>query len=321
MLRAYLYNPDGRIECQVASERFAEALKNPDALLWVDIEEPEDEDVELLLDVFGLHPLTVEDCIMPNHRPKLEEFDHYIFVVLQGLKRNDRGRLTLTELDICLGKNFLITMRSEPMKSVDEDCVRVEKKSPIIKRGADFLFYSLVDSLIDGYFPVIDDVQAKVDELETRMLADSTKRTLAELLAIYNELMMLRRTLVPHREIITRLNRGDSPFITSSNVIYFRDIYDHLLRMNDAVDGCREVTTMALEAYATIVSNRLNEIMKSMTAMATLAVPLILITGIYGMNFSEHPELGPRWIYHVISGAFLMSMPVMLWYFRKFKWL
>jgi len=322
MLRSYLYNGQtGELEWSLPPARFRDALKDPQSLLWVDIQDPEDHEIELLLEVFGLHPLTVEDCIMPNLRPKLEEFDGYLFVVLQGLKRTDSKRLTPTEVDFCVGRNFLITVRSEAMRVLDEECIRVEKKSPIIKRGADFLFYSLADSLIDSYFPVIDEVEAKVDELETRLLANSTQQTVTELLGVYNELMALRRTLAPHREILSRLNRGDLPFITSANTIYFRDIYDHLMRMSDLVDACREVTTMALEAYATIVSNRLNEIMKTLTAIATLALPLLVITGIYGMNFGENPELGPRWLYHLFSLGLLASLPVMYVAFRKYRWL
>ncbi|MBI4341941.1 MAG: magnesium transporter CorA family protein, partial [Candidatus Omnitrophica bacterium] len=263
MIRSYLYNPDGTIECGLSTERFRQALASEQSLLWVDIQGPEDDEIELLLELFELHPLTVEDCIMPNVRPKLEDFERYLFVVLQGMRRLE-GRLRAVELDVCLGKNFLITVRSEPIKSIDDDCARVEKKSPIFKRGADFLFYAITDSLIDSYFPILDEVEARVDEMETRLLSDSTQETVRALLGVYNELMMLRRTLAPHREILSRLNRGDLPFIKPGNAIYFRDIYDHLLRMSDLVDSCREVTTMSLEAYATIVSNRLNEIMKTM---------------------------------------------------------
>lgn len=321
MIRSYIYWPDGQLEMHVPRERLSEALKNPEAMIWVDIEDPEDADVEVLLEVFELHPLTIEDCIMPNLRPKLEEFDRYLFVVLQGIRRNDRGRLVPLELDLCLGHNFLITVRPEPIRALDEDRLRVEKKSPIIKRGADFLFYSLADSLIDSYFPILDEVEASVDELETRLLSEATQQTVSELLKVYHELMALRRMLSPHRDILTRLNRNEVGFIRPSNALYFRDIYDHLMRMGDLVDSCREVTTMSLEAYATIVSNRLNEIMKTMTAMATLAVPLVLITGIYGMNFGENPELGPRHFYHIGSGGLLLLVPVMFYYFRKHRWL
>ena len=319
MLRSYLYNPDGTLECGLSSDRFRAALASEQSLLWVDIQGPEDVEIELLLEVFELHPLTVEDCIMPNVRPKLEDFERYVFVILQGLKRVE-GRLRTVELDVCLGKNYLITIRSEPVKSIDDDCTRVGKKSPIMTRGADFLFYAIADSLIDSYFPIIDEVEARVDELETRLLVDSTPEILRELLDVYNQLMTLRRTLTPHREILSRLNRGELPFIKPVNAFYFRDIYDHLLRMSDLVDSCREVTTMSLEAYATIVSNRLNEIMKTMTAFATLALPLVIVTGVYGMNFGEHPWL-PIWIFHVFSGLLLLSMPVMLYFFRKHRWL
>jgi magnesium transporter len=320
MIRSYVHRPDGTIECGLSTEQFREALASEDSLLWVDIQGPEDDEIELLLEVFGLHPLTVEDCIMPNLRPKIEDFERYLFIILHGVRRVD-GKLHTLELDVCLGKNFLVTVHSEPIKSVTEDCARVERKSPIFKRGADFLFYAIADSLIDSYFPVIDDVEARVDEIETKLFEDAAQDTLRGLLGIYNELMLLRRALAPHRDILGRLNRGDLPFIKPTNAIYFRDIYDHLLRMSDLVDSSREVTTMSLEAYSTMMSNRLNEIMKTMTAFATLATPLIIVTGIFGMNFGEHPELGPRWLYHVLSLCMVGTLPVILYFFRKDRWL
>ncbi|MBI4343890.1 MAG: magnesium/cobalt transporter CorA [Candidatus Omnitrophica bacterium] len=320
MIRSYCYWPDGAVEAGLSTARLRKALEDEGCLLWVDIEGPEDAEVELLLEVFDLHPLTVEDCIMPNARPKVDEFEHYLFVVLQGLVRVD-GKLKTAELDVCLGRNFLITVRSERIRSVEDVCARVEKKSPIITRGADFLFYALTDALIDSYFPILEGVEARVDELETKLLADSTEQQVHQILGVYHELMALRRTLAPHREVISRLNRGDMPFIRPANAAYFRDIYDHVLRMSDLVDSCREVTTMSLEAYATLVSNRLNGIMKTMTAFATLAMPLIIVTGIFGMNFGEHPELGPRMLYHWFSLGLVGMIPVMLLYFWKYKWL
>ena len=320
MMRSYWRQPDGTVVCGLKSPQLREALRQEGSLLWVDIEAPEDAEIELLLEVFDLHPLTVEDCIMPNVRPKLEEFDTYLFLVLQGLKRTD-GKLQPVELDLCVGANFLISIRSEPLRSIDENCARAEKRSPVLGHGPDFLLYTIMESLVESYFPIIDDVESRVDELQTQLLSDSTERTLKQLFGVYNEIAVLRRTLTPHRDIITRLNRGDVPFIQPVNAVYFRDIYDHLLRMTDLTDSAREVTTMALEAHATIVSNRLNEIMKTMSALATLSMPLIIVTGIFGMNFGEHPELGGRWIYQGFSVLLLAAIPVMLFYFRKYRWL
>lgn len=321
MIHSYFRAPDGTMECNLSVERLREVLAVEGGLLWVDIEGPEDSEIELLLEVFELHPLTVEDCIMSNVRPKVAEFDRYLFVALQGVMRMEGKALRVVELDLCLGSNYLITVQSEPIRSIEEERARVERKSPVFLRGADFLFYAIADSLIDSYFPILEEVEDQVDTLTTRLLTDSSDRTLREFFNVYHEIVMLRRTLAPHREILSRFNRGEFSFIQPSNTIYFRDIYDHLLRMSDLVDACREMTTVSLQAYGTMVSNRLNEIMKTLTAFATLALPLIIVTGIYGMNFSEHPELGSRWIYHGLSLLLLGSLPFMLYAFRKARWL
>jgi magnesium transporter len=319
MIRSFLSSPDGTVRSGLSPDDMRAAMSSDQSLLWVDIEDPGESEIELLLELFELHPLTVEDCIMPNPRPKLEEFERYLFVALQALRRED-GKLQTVELDVCVGRNFLITVRSGPIKSVEENCARVEKRSPIATRGPGFLFYALTDSLIDSYFPILEDVEARVSELETRLLTDSAEPAiLRQLLGVYHELMVLRRTLTPHREIFSRLNRGDLSFLAPAHTAYFRDIYDHLLRMSDLVDSYRELTTMSLEAYGTLVSNRLNEVMKTMTVFATLALPLVIVTGVFGMNFGEHPELGPRWIYHVLSLVLVGAIPVMLWLFRRYR--
>jgi magnesium transporter len=322
MLRSMLYTHEGRVEVNVPVDRFREVLANPNNLLWVDIEGPEDAEIEVLLDVFELHSLTVEDCIMPNVRPKLEDFDRYLFVIMQGLARDpESGELRALELDVCLGGNFLVSVRTESIPSLDQDWVRAEKKSPIISRGADFLFYSIADSLFDSYFPFLEEVDSKVDALEHKLLSNGGTEPLRQLFRVYNELMILRRTLRPHREIISRIyRRDDHVLINPANRAYFRDISDHLLRMSDLAEQGREITMLLLDTHATVASHRLNEVMRTMTALATLVTPMIVVTGIYGMNFSEHPWL-PTWIFHVLSLLFVGSIPVMWYFFRKNRWL
>ncbi len=321
MIRAIERKPDGILDCDVKPDAFASILEQRDHLLWVDISEPEDEEVEVLLNAFGLHPLTIEDCIMPNVRSKLEQFSNYLFIVMQGIKRCQSGDLKHVELDICLGSNFLVTVHDDPIPSLDDDWKRVTRKSPICTRGPDFLFYSIADSLIDSYFPLLEAVDARVDRLENKLLVESGPETLQELFNVYNELMILRRTLAPHREILNRINRReDLPLISPANAVYFRDIYDHLLRMSDLVDAGREVTMVLLDTHATVASYRMNEIMKTMTALATLALPLVIVTGIFGMNFNEHPWL-PVSVFNVASVLFVLSIPVMFVLFKRYKWL
>ncbi len=321
MLRSIVYGPDGTVEQDVTEDRLRQALASQESLVWVDIEGPEDAEIELLLELFELHPLTVEDCILPNVRPKLEQFDKYVFVILQSLGRAENGKLHPIELDICMGANFLVTVRTERMKCLDADWSRVSKRSPICTRGADFLFYAITDSIINSYFPVLDEVETRVDALESRLLSGSVQETLKELFSVYDDLVILRRVVAPHREILARINRReDIPLLKPATAAYFRDIYDHLLRISDLVDTCRETTTMLLEAHGTIVSNRLNEIMKTMTALATLAMPIVIVTGVYGMNFGEHPWL-PTWLMNAFSAMMLTAVPGMFWYFRKYKWL
>lgn len=321
MIRAIVRKPNGDCETGIAVERFRDYLGMSDHLLWVDITAPEDEEVEVLLNVFGFHPLTIEDCIMPNVRSKLEPFSEYLFAIFQGIKRCDSGELKHVELDMCLGRNYLVTIHEEPIVSLDDDWMRATKKSPICSRGPDFLFYSVADSLIDGYLPLLEAVDARVDDLESKLLSESGPETLQELFNVYNELMLLRRTLAPHREILNRINRHeDLPLISPANAAYFRDIYDHLLRMSDLVDTGREVTMVLLDTHATVASYRMNEIMKTMTALATLALPLVIVTGIYGMNFQDHPWM-PVAMFNVFSVMFLLSVPIMFVFFRRNKWL
>ena len=321
MIRSYFYGRDKALKWGLSAQAIRKALAEKQSLLWVDIEGPEDAEIEMLLEVFELHPLTIEDCIMPSARPKVEDFERYLFVVLQGLRHTGHQGLKTVELDVCLGKNFLITIHSGPMKSINDTCSRVEKRSPIIQRGPDFLFHAIADTLIDNYLPVLEAVELRVDELEAKLLGEFSQEGLRELFGVYNDLMMLRRTLAPHREVFSQINRGDVAFIKPANAVYFRDIYDHVLRMSDLVDSSREVATLLLEAHATVASNRLNEIMKTLTALATLALPLVIVTGVFGMNFGEHPELGPRWIYQVLSLGLLGMIPVMLFFFRRYRWL
>lgn len=318
MIKAYFYQPGSTLRIESDTERFAELLSLEKGFLWVDIDSPEDEDVELLLNTFGLHTLTVEDCILPNARPKIEQFPNYLFLALFAIERNHSNKIEAMELDFCLGSNFLITVHTETIKSLNSIKERIEKASPIITKGSDFLLYSIVDSLIDSYFPVIDELDDRVEKLQDAIFKGAPEQVIKDILMLKNEAMFLRRTVGPQRDLITLLNKGDFPLIRPSNYVYFRDIYDHLVRINDLVDSCREVISGALEVSVFVVANRTNEIVKTLTILATIMMPPVIIASIYGMNFKFMPELNKWWGYPLSLGL-MAFLSLGIWIFLKRK--
>src|SRR3989338_6704277 len=270
MLKAYRYQAGHPVESVPDTAQLRTCLVQPDGLLWVDIENPDDTDIEYLLECFGLHPLTIEDCILPNTRPKLEVFDHYTFIVAHGIGHDaaNGNQLTARELDICLGKNFLITVHGEPLECISKDLSRVARQSPIIMRQPDFLLHAVLDSLMDTFFPVIDEVNERVDVLEQELLNAPRDSHIGDILAIQSHVIKLRRILTPQRDVVAQLHHGDVPFVAPANQVYFRDLFDRLLRVSDLVDGCREITTTMLEAQAMISNNRVNDSVRGLTAFA-----------------------------------------------------
>lgn len=321
-MRNYFYTPDGKLQKDIPSEKFREALTVENSLLWVDMESLEDSDIEILMDVFGLHPLTVEDCIMVNARPKVENFQNYLFLVTQGVKVNEETlKIGVFEVDFCLGKNYLLTAHTEPIDPITLNLERVDKGSPIITRGGDFLMYSILESLADSYYPIVDKFDKRVDEMEEELFKDPTNKTFHQIYRLKNDTMVLRRTIGPQADTFSMLTRGDSPMIKPANYVYFRNIYDHLVRVNDIVGTSRDIVTGALEAYVSIVSNRLNEVIKVLTLVATLFMPLAVVPGIYGMNLKYLPfanHVNALWI---ILGFTFGLTTLMLLYLKSKKWL
>ncbi len=321
-MRNYLYTPEGKLVKDIPISEFRQALASENSLLWVDIEEMEDQDIEVLMDVFEIHPLTIEDCIMVNARPKVEDFPGYLFLVTQGVRFNDNEtRIESYEVDFCIGKNYLITVHTEPIAAVTLNLERVDKSSPIITRGSDFLVCSILESLADSYYPIVDKFDKRVDEMEAELFKDPTTKTFNQIYRLKNDTMFLRRTIGPQVDVFSMLTRGDFTLIKSSNYVYFRNVYDHLVRINDIVGTSRDIVTGALEAYVSIVSNRLNEIIKVLTLVATVFMPFIVIPSIYGMNlkylpFSQHPH-GLSIILFITA----ILTGIMVYYLKKKRWL
>jgi len=323
MYEAYLIKQDQTIITDLTPQQIEEALKDKESLLWVDIQEAKDADIDILTNTFKLHPLTVEDCIMPNARPKLEKFPSYLFLNTFAIELHpeQEEEIKTVELDCCLGANFLLTVHSENVKSVAMIKEKVKKKSPVTGKGADFLLCSIMDAMVDNYFPIINMFDNRVDDVSDELFKEPTQQTLNTIYNLKNEVMFLRRTVGPQADLVNMVIRGNYEFITASNIAYFRDVYDNLVRLNDTVGTSRDIITSALEAYNSVVSNRLNEIMKTLTVIATIVMPLTLIASIYGMNFKNMPELSNRYAYPGVMGLMLLIAVFMLYYFKRKKWL
>jgi len=319
-MKNYYYDPEGKLIKDIPVEQFRDALAAENSLLWVDMEELSDSDIEVLMDVFGLHPLTVEDCIMPNARPKVEDFKNYLFLITQGVRIDpETGKIGTFEVDFCMGRNYLVTVHTEKVDAIDLNLERVDKGSPIITRGSDFLAYAILESLADTYYPIVDKFDKRVDDLEAELFKDPTTKTFNQIYRLKNDTMLLRRTIGPQVDMFSVLTRGDFAMIRPANYVYYRNVYDHLVRINDIVGTSRDIVTGSLEAYVSIVSNRLNEVMKVLTIIATVMLPFVVIPSIYGMNiklpFAEH--MLAFWIVMGLTALFTVTIVM---YLKSKRW-
>lgn len=324
MYDASLYHPDKGVKCGVSIGEIREALKDERSLIWVDMMDIEDNDIDLLSSVFNIHPLTIEDIIMPNARPKIENFGEYLYIIMFALEPQNgkmRSRINTIELDCCIGRNFLITCHTAPIPPLGVCKDRVKKQSPTIMHGPDMLLYSILDSCVDSYFPIITEFDQMVDEMSEELFKEPGRSTLKRIYKLKNDIIQLRRIIGPQADVAGLIVRGEFKFILPSNIAYFRNIHDNLVRLNDVIGASRDVITGAMEAYAAIVSNRLNEVMKTLTVITTIMMPLTLIASIYGMNFKHMPELEHKFGYPTIIAIMIIVTVSMLIYFRRKKWL
>lgn len=324
MYESFYFHPDSGFKFDLSSKEMISAIKDERSILWLDICDIDDNDIDILTNIFNLHPLTVEDLIMPNARPKVEEFPDYLFLVIFAMQpgnNHQKLKINMTELDCCLGKNFLITFHAEQLNSVGTCKDRVKKQSPAIMYGSDSLLHSILDSCIDNYFPILNDFDNMVDEMSDELFKSPNQDTLKKIYYIKNDIMNLRRTIGPQADIISILSKGAVKFISPANIIYFRNVYDNMMRFNDTVGAMRDIITGAMEAYVSIVSNRLNEIMKTLTVIATIMMPLTLLASIYGMNFKHMPELESKFGYPAIMLVMGTITIAMLIFFKRKKWI
>jgi magnesium transporter len=272
---------------------------------------------------FGLHPLVLEDIANTGQRPKMEDFDDYIFVVLRMLRFDEKENETKTEqISIILGADFVISFQEKEGDVFDPIRERIRNnKGRLRKMGADYLAYALIDAIVDNYFMILEKLGEAIEEVEDKLVTNPTAETLQTIHDLKREMVFLHKSVWPLREVINRLERSESPLINKSTCIYLRDVYDHTIQVMDSVETFRDMLSGMLDIYLSSVSNRMNEVMKVLTVIATIFIPLTFVAGVYGMNFKDMPELGQIWGYPAILALMLTIALVMVIYFRRKKWI
>ncbi len=292
--------------------------------MWLNIDGVhQPEIIEQVGQSFGLHPLVAEDIASTGQRPKMEDFDDYIFIVLRMLRFDGAEDETKTEqMSIILGRDFVISFQEREGDVFDNIRERLKNnKGRIRKLGTDYLAYSLIDSIVDNYFMVLEKLGETIEDIEDRLVTNPTSETLQTIHDLKREMIFLRKSVWPLREVINRLERSESPLINKSTFVYLRDIYDHTIQIMDAVETFRDMLSGMLDIYLSSVSNRMNEVMKVLTVIATIFIPLTFVAGIYGMNFRYMPELEQTWSYPAILILMLVVALLMVVYFRRRKWI
>jgi magnesium transporter len=312
-------------ERQVETVEECFSFKEKPTVTWINVEGVHKvEVIEKLGNCFGLHPLVLEDILNTDQRPKIETYGDYVYIVLKMLYDDDPKRAIETEqVSLILGSNFVLSFQEGKEGDVFNPVRERIKggKGLVRKMGSDYLVYSLIDTIVDHYFLILEGLGEKIELLEEELVAHPTDTTLHRIRRFKNEMIYVRRVVWPLREVVSGLGRKESPVIKETTEVYLRDVYDHTIQVMDTVEVYREMLSGMLDIYLSSVSNRLNSVMKVLTIIATIFMPLTFIAGIYGMNFKYMPELGWPWGYPAVWLLVVIIGVSMLIYFRRKKWL
>ncbi len=321
MIHSYIYKKGEPFKSDVSRQELAKAVWDKEAVVWVDLEEPSEFESEMLVEIFNFHPLAVEDSVNDLSQPKLDDYEEYLFLVVHTIDYKSKDELATIELDIFFNKNYVVTVHKKPVKSVEQVRDLLAKKANgFISNGPDMLVHAILDRLVDNFSPVLHLYDERIDELEEKLFNESSTDFLTQILQIQKDIWKLRRVAGPQRDVINQLSRTQTAFIKPKHLIYFRDIYDHLFQTYQTAEGFCELLNGILQVYFSHASTKLNEVMKTMTVIATLAMPSVVIASIYGMNFRKMPELDWEWGYFFALGLMALSSVVTVIYMRTRKW-
>lgn len=315
----------GTVTRDLGIKEIALAAREAQGTLWVDIDSTSRQQLALLEKVFNFHPLAIEDVLNPLSRPKVEQYDGYLFVTLRVVhlqeETTDPYDLETDNLYFFLGPTYLVTVHAGPSPNVDQVAAVALRSGDLVSRGAARLAHHIMDAAIDAFFPILDRIDDFVDSLEERVFASFDEESLRDIFAVKRMVLSLRRYLSPQREIFNVLSNRPSPLLPADVQLYFRDVYDHMLRINDALDTYRDLLSSTMESYLSQVSNRLNVVTKGLSVVATLSVPFVVVSGMWGMNFTRIPLSSHPYGFEIMLVGQLALGGVLVWLFQSRKWL
>lgn len=298
----------------------AKALWDKESIVWVDLEAPDEFESESLVELFNFHPLAVEDCINDSSEPKIDDYEDYLFLVVHAASFDSGNGLNTIELDIFVSKNYVVTFHKEAIPSIAQIKELVIRKPALMCEGTDMLVHAILDRLVDRYLPVLTEHDRRIDEIEDQVFEETSETILQKILKVQKDILLLKRIMGPQRDTMSHLSRTVQSFVRPKNLIYFRDIYDHLFQFYQMAEEMDGLLKGIIQIYFSHASNQLNQAIKTMTVLATIALPSIVIASIYGMNFRHMPELAWPYGYYFSLGLMAASSAVLLIWMKVKKW-
>jgi magnesium transporter len=326
VIHSIFFQPGKPLQTDLKPDALLKAFRTRRGVLWVDFTSEPPEVCQPILESFGFHPLAIDDALQETHSPKIDDWGSYIYLVLNYMHLNgvdkSQWETEIDELDIFLGLNYIVTHHDHPVPSIDAVLASIQRDQRPLQDGADHLLYKIIDNLVTNYMPIVERIDDEIDEIEDQVFDRPTPRTLERLFALKRVLLSMRRILLPQREVLNKLARDDYAVIDRKDRIFFRDIYDHLVRLHDLNETMRDLVGGALDSYLSVINNRMNEVMKTLTIITTLFMPLTFVTGFFGMNFFEPLGLMKPWtsslaFYTVLGITIALPTGMYLWMRRR----
>ena len=328
MIRALYFSREGGLQSDLPPQDFARALNDAQGVLWVDLDQaPVEMCLPVLRDTFRFHPLAIDDALVESHSPKIDDWIQYLYLALQAVVIGAEAwqDIETHELDVFVGPNYLVTYHTQPVEALERVWQACRRDERHMQKGACGLLYRVADELASDCMVTVETIDDELDLIEDQIFGDPGPHLLEQIFTLKRTLVTLRRIIAPQREVLNRMARGGYATIPPEQSIFFRDVYDHLVRLYDIIDSLRDLVSGALDSYLSVTSNRMNEVMKTLTVITTLFMPISFLAGFFGMNFFQPNYPFPAWTSSPAFIAVLLSMafaPVgMFLWMRRRAWM